>query len=243
MAKIALIGDIHANLPALERVLSHARRQDVDAVWNVGDCVGYGAFPVETVRRLQVERALSIAGNFDLQVLDFPRRQDLWREMLSPAKFRTFEWTYAQLGAEERRYLRSLPREVRQVVAGQRVLLVHGSPISIEEHLTPATPQARLRELARTASADLVICGHSHQPFVRRVDGVWFINTGSVGRPDDGDPRACYALVDMDTRSLDVQHYRLAYDLERAVAAVRTQGLPEALAQMFLQGRGLGAVS
>lgn len=238
-----MIGDIHANLPALETVLSHAQAQGADGVWNVGDCVGYGAFPVETVRRLQMGRALSIAGNFDLQVLDFPRRQERWCEMLSPAKFRTFEWTHGQLGAEERRYLRLLPREVRQDVAGQRVLLAHGSPISIEEHLTPATPQARLRELAQTAAADLVICGHSHQPFVRRVDGVWFINTGSVGRPDDGDPRACYALLDLDTQGLNVQHYRLAYDLERAVAALRAQGLPEALAQMFLQGRGLGAVS
>ena len=88
----------------------------------------------------------------------------------------------------------------------------------------------------------MIICGHSHRPFVRQVDGVWFINTGSVGRPDDGDPRACYAILEIDSESIQVQHYRLEYDVERAVAAIRENELPEAFAQMLLQGRDLDTV-
>jgi hypothetical protein len=77
---------------------------------------------------------------------------------------------------------------------------------------------------------------------VRQVDGVWFINTGSVGRPDDGDPRACYAVLELAREGVQVQHHRLAYDVARTVAAVRAHGLPEAFAQMMLRGRPLDAV-
>ena len=92
------------------------------------------------------------------------------------------------------------------------------------------------------ADVDIVVVGHSHQPFAREVEGVLFINTGSVGRPDDGDPRACYALLAITAERLRVRHHRIAYDMERAVAALRRHGLPEAFAQMVLQGRSLDAV-
>jgi putative phosphoesterase len=240
--KVALIGDVHANLPALETVLAHARAQRVEATWNVGDFVGYGAFPEEVVQRLRREGALSILGNYDLKVLKFVRKKRKWRKSKHPDKFLAFQWAYEHLSKKSLAYLRALPEEIRLEIAGYQVLLTHGSPASNEEHLTPTTPESRLRELTGVAQADLIICGHSHQPFVRRVDGVWFINTGSVGRPDDGDPRACYAILELDREGVRVQHHRLAYDVARAVAAIRAHGLPEAFAQMMLQGRPLDAV-
>ena len=121
--------------------------------------------------------------------------------------------------------------------------MTHASPASNEEHLTPDTPTKRLRELAGMADADLVICGHSHQPFTRQVQGVWFINTGSVGRPDDGDPRAAYAILTIEPDVFEVRHYRVEYDVARAVAAIRDRGLPEAFAQMLLQGNNLDVVA
>lgn len=240
--KVALIGDIHANLPALEAVLAHAREQGVEAVWNVGDFVGYGAFPDEVVRRLWQEKELSIVGNYDLKVLKFKRKRDKWRESKHPLKFYAFQWTYEHLSKKSLKYLRALPKEIRFKVAGRRVLITHGSPVSNKEPLIPTTPKKRLRELVGMAKADLIICGHSHQPFAQEVDGAWFINTGSVGRPDDADPRTGYALLELDPGRLQVHHCRLEYDLERAVAAIRERGLPEAFAQMMLQGRPLDAV-
>ena len=256
--RIALIGDVHANLPALEAVLAHAEQQGVEAVWNVGDFVGYGAFPDEVVQRLRRIGALSITGNYDLKVLKFRRKREKWRESKHPLKFHAFQWTYANLTKKSRKYLRALPQEIRLEIAGKRILLTHGSPVSNKEPLTPSTPKARLCELARMARADIVICGHSHQAFAREVEGVpfdkacpeqsrrahgvWFINTGSVGRPDDGDPRTCYAVLDLEPRRLQVQHYRLTYDVARAVAAIRARGLPQAFGQMMLQGRSLDAV-
>jgi len=240
--QVALLGDVHANLPALEAVLEHARRRDVEAIWNVGDFLGYGAFPDEVVKRLRRENTLSIVGNYDLNVLRFKKKRKKWRKSKHPHKFLAFQWARENLSKKSRKYLRSLPQERRLRVEGWHILLTHGSPASCEEHLTPDTLEERLRELARLADADAIICGHSHQPFARQVDGVRFVNTGSVGRPDDGDPRACYAILYLGPKRFQVHHYRVEYDVERAVAAIRKHELPEAFAQMMLQGRALEAV-
>jgi putative phosphoesterase len=240
--RVALIGDVHANLPALEVTLIHAQAQGVEAIWNVGDLVGYGAFPDQVVQRLREEGALSIIGNYDRKVLRFKKKKAKWRKKKRLEKYLAFKWAYQNLSRENRKYLRFLSKEIRMKIDGWRILLTHGSPASEEEHLTPKTPAERLRRLARMAKADLIICGHSHQPFARQADGVWFINTGSVGRPDDGDPRACYAVLDLAPHQLRVHHYRLAYDVARAVAAIRQNDLPEAFAQMLLQGRDLETV-
>ena len=241
--KAALIGDVHANLPALEAVLADAESRGVEAVWNVGDFVGYGAFPDEVVRRLQQPHVVSIVGNYDLKVLKFPSKKAKWKKAKQAEKYRAFKWAHKHLSEASREHLRSLPRQIRLDAEGWRVLLTHASPASNTEPLLPDTPDARLRELAQTAEADVVVCGHSHVHFVRQLDGVWFINTGTVGRPDDGDPRACYATLDLAPERLDVHHHRVAYDTERAAAAIRAQGLPAAFAEMVLHGRSLDVVA
>ncbi len=240
MMRIALLGDVHANLPALEAVLAHAQQRGVEAIWNVGDWLGYGAFPNEVVARLRQENALSIIGNYDLKALQVGQEPE--RKAKKPEKMLAFRWSYETLSKENRKYLRTLSREVRLEAEGRRILLTHGSPASDSEYVTAETPLERLRELAQMANADIVICGHAHRPAVRKVDGVWFINTGSVGRPDDGDPRACYAILVLGPHYFRVWHYRVEYDVERAVAAIRAQKLPEAFAQMVLQGRSLEAL-
>ena len=236
--KVALIGDMHANLPALEVVLEHARRQNVQAVWNIGDFVGYGPFPDQVVRLLRKREILSILGNYDTDVLAGPEKAKPKKREKGLAK----RWAAEHLSKASRKYLQSLPQERRLEVAGKRILLTHGSPASPDEHLQPDTPEERLRELARMAEADIVIVGHSHMPFVRKVNGTWFINTGSVGRPDDGDPRACYAVMDITPRKLQVRHYRLDYDIQRTIDAMRKHHLPEAFIQMIVRGRGLDDV-
>ncbi len=240
--KVALIGDVHANLPALEAVLEDAHQRGVEAIWNVGDFVGYGAFPDQVVQRLQQEEALSIIGNYDLKTLQVKKKKKKWEDNKTPEKWLAFKWAYDNLSKESRDYLRSLPEEIRLEEAGKRILLIHGSPDSNKEHLTPDTPEERLLELAKMAEADIIVCGHSHQPFKREIEGVWFINTGSVGRPDDGDPRACYAIMQLEPQSFELDHYRIEYDVERAAAAIREVGLPETFAQMVLQGRNLDAI-
>ena len=246
--RIALLGDVHANLPALEAVLSHAHSLGVTGIWNIGDFVGYGPFPDEVVTLLQQEGATSIIGNYDLKVLKFPKREKKWRQSKHPQKWLAFQWAYQHLSEPSRLILESLPEEVVLEEGGKRFLLTHGSPASIDEALSPDTPESRLRELLNLARErhqppiDAVICGHSHQPFARQVEAAWFINTGTVGRPDDGDPRACYAILSIRPQSIQVEHYRVEYDVARAVEAIQTNGLPENFAQMLIQGRDLESV-
>jgi len=237
--KVALIGDVHANLPALEAVFDHARGERVEAVWNVGDFVGYNAFPEEVVQRLRAEGAISVIGNYDLKVLRFPSKDRKWRVTKRPEKWLAFKWAYENLTEESRAYLASLPRDVKLNAAGRRVMLTHGSPASVSEHLYFDTPEGRLRELAALAQADLIVVGHSHVAFSRRVDDVWFVNTGSVGRQDDGDPRAGYAVLELDAGEVIVQHHRIDYDVEAATAAIRRAELPRAFEEMMRQGRKL----
>jgi putative phosphoesterase len=237
--KVALIGDVHANLPALEAVLDHSRLRGAEQIWNTGDFVGYNAFPDKVVQRLRLEGAVSVIGNYDQKVLRFPHKDKKWRKKKRQEKWLAFRWAYENLSDDSRNYLASLPEQRRLDVLGKKVLLVHGSPASVDEHLYLDTAHQRLVELAELAQVDLIVCGHSHQPFVRNVRTSWFVNTGSVGRPDDGDPRAAYALLKVERESICVDHYRVEYDIEAAVAEIRLQGLPSAFEQMMLQGRKL----
>ncbi len=240
--KIALIGDVHANLPALDAVLAHAREQKAKAIWNSGDLVGYGAFPEEVVQQLQGDDILNTIGGFDDQVLRFKKRKERWRRKKSLEEYLTLEWTYGQLSKKSRKYLRFLSREMRMTVKGQRVLLTHGCPGHGGKNIGPNEPPEALVGLARKVGANLIVCGRTHKPFARQVDGVWFINPGSVGLPVDGDPRAHYSLLQIGPNEVQVQHHRVDYDVEQMVAAIRENRLPEEFAEMFRQGLDLNAV-
>lgn len=235
--RVALIGDIHANLPALEAVLADAHRRGVDAVWNCGDLTGYGPQPDEVISRLRRENAVSIAGNYDLKVLAAGRGER--PKAKTREKRLAIRWAWRHLSPSARGYLAGLAEEERFEVEGRRILLTHGSPADHEEYVDGRTSLRRLAELAAIAGADVVISGHSHRPSCREHCGVTFVNTGSVGRPDDGDPRAAYAILEVKPRLFRVTHHRVRYDIRRAVAEIRRRQLPELYAQMLLRGASL----
>jgi putative phosphoesterase len=240
---VALLSDIHANLLALQAILADANERGCETVWNLGDSLGYGPRPEEVIHWQRTNtNVVSILGNYDRKVLSFARKPSQWPRPKSPAKFFAFQWAYEQLSEISRAYLTHLPSRARLTVGGRGVLLVHASPEDEEEHLTDQTPDHRLEELANLAGADLVLFGHSHQPFDREVSGVRFINPGSVGRCDDGDPRAGYATLRFDDERVDVEFHRVEYDYPSVADDARRRGLPEAFAQMFLRGRSLDAV-
>lgn len=235
--RISLIADIHGNLPALQAVLRHARaRGAAQTILNLGDAVGYGPFPDEVVQAIQGAAFTNIIGNYDAYVLNKTMRKEKWGRVKTKNKRAMFAWTYGALSKQSRRYLEALPKQREIELDGMDVLLTHGSPASPDEHLRADTPEERLRELANEVNAGVVFCGHSHEAFARKVDGVWFINPGSVGRLDDGDPRASYAILEINRDALDVQFFRAPYDIQAAVERMRQTELAEIFTQVLRQG-------
>jgi predicted phosphodiesterase len=245
--RYALLSDVHANLHALDAVLADVdARADVGAVYHLGDLVGYSAFPNEVVALLRGRAIAGIAGNYDSTVgtdykhcgckSESPRQEEL--------AHLSYEFTRAAVRPEVKRYLAGLPfsldlRPLGGHGAGPRVVLVHGTPTLNTVYFTEDRPDDFCRKMAAAAGlrgGDVLAFGHTHRPWHRVVDGVHFVNTGSVGRPKDGDWRAGYVLLDVGTGEARVEHVRVAYDVEAAARAVVAAGLPDEFADFLRTG-------
>ncbi len=135
--KVALIGDVHANLPALEAVLAHAHEEGVEAIWNVGDLIGVGPFPDQVVKRVRKENVRSILGGYDRAVLRFKKKKAKWRKEMPAEEYLALEWAYDALSKSSRKYLRFLSAEMRTGVKGRRILLTHTGPCSHKKSNCP----------------------------------------------------------------------------------------------------------
>lgn len=229
--RIALYSDIHGNLPALEAVLTEIAAQTPDAVYCLGDLVGYGASPNEVTARIRADGTPTIMGNYDDGVgYDRDDCGCAYRDEGEKARGQeSLMWTRAQTTADNKAYLRTLVPEIRVEADGRRVLLVHGSPRKMNEYLFEDRAQSSFERIATSSNADIIAFGHTHKPYVKTVDGVLFVNTGSVGKPKDGDWRACYVVLDFDSPTL-VAFHRIPYDVTGAAAAIRATTLPHEFA-------------
>jgi predicted phosphodiesterase len=247
--RIALISDVHANLPALEAVLDDVRRQPrIDAVFHLGDLVGYAPWPNETVAALADAGITGIAGNYDSTVgLDYVhcgcKYENADQERLS---HESFEWTKAHTTTETKQALAALPfridfRPFGGHLGGATLTMVHGTPALNTAYWTEdRSPDfcARMAAVAGAKEGDVIAFGHTHLPYHRVVEGIHFVNAGSVGRPKDGDWRAAYALLDMRNGRVEVTFRRVAYDLARTQRAIVESGLPAAFAAFLESGGG-----
>ena len=240
--RVAVISDIHANLPALETVLADIVAEGPDEVWCLGDVVGYNAQPNECVDLVRERAALSLCGNHDLAVIGTIDVADFSGDAGAAAR-----WTRTVLGEEQTGWLRTLdPQALRPGVE-----LFHGSPRDavwdyvLSEHVA-------LISIIET-EAPIVLVGHSHVALALGWDGEqltgglapdgtevelegarWLLNPGSVGQPRDGDPRAAWLLIDDEAKR--AQFRRVDYPIEKTQAAIRENGLPEALAGRLAHG-------
>jgi len=246
--RYALISDIHANLPALEAVLADIGGQrGIAATYHLGDLVGYAPWPNETVDLLRNSRVPGVAGNYDSTVGgDYKhcgcRYEDPVQEALSHL---SYEWTRAHVSAETKAFLAGLPFRIDLLpggghVAGPRVVLVHGTPTLNTVYWTEDRSDdfcLKMAHHARAKDGDTIVFGHTHKPWHRLVDGINFVNTGSVGRPKDGDWRAGYVLMEIGDGRVEVEFRRVEYDLDRATAGIRQSELPDELA-VYLETGG-----
>jgi predicted phosphodiesterase len=245
--RLALISDIHANLPALEAVLDDIRaRGDVDAVYHLGDLVGYAPWPDETVARIRAEGIPGVAGNYDSTVAtDYKhcgcRYEDPRQEALSHL---SYDWTGRHASPETKRFLGALPfrldlRSLGGHVPGPRVILVHGAPTLNTLYWTEDRDDdfcLKMAEQAGARAGDVLCFGHTHLPWTREVQGIRFVNTGSVGRPKDGDWRAGYVVLSVDETGSAAEFVRVEYDVNRTMEAIRRSDLPDDFAEYLRTG-------
>lgn len=240
--KIAILGDIHSNIDALEVVLNDARAQGVDEYFCTGDIVGYNACPHECLEIIRSLECPVVKGNHDHYVASERNLEDF-----NPHAAAVVLWARGQLTDEELQYLHDLPFSVTK--AG--VTLVH-STMDKPENFGYVFDNYQAETNFIFQKTPICFHGHTHCPMIyeKQLSGIYriepqdfdlkpgrkyFINVGSVGQPRDGDPRATYVIYDSVSRRVSFR--RLEYDIAAAQARVRAAGLPERLAERLAYGQ------
>ncbi|MCX5823508.1 MAG: metallophosphoesterase family protein [Deltaproteobacteria bacterium] len=235
---VAFISDIHGNLPALEAALTDARVRGAEKIYCAGDLTGYGPFPGEVCRVLAGEKITSIIGNYDAKVIATLHRSADLKESLKPGKWKILEWACRHIDDDAQRFLSSLPSLHRETLAGRfELLMVHGSPVSVDDAIYPSITPYGLKKKLAGARLDILVCGHTHIPFARRVAGALVVNCGSAGLPVDGDPRPAYALVQMEPgKPPSARIIRFDYPKAGLFRAIERSSLPRGLSAEFSEG-------
>jgi putative phosphoesterase len=234
---MAFISDIHGNLPALKAAVADAKTKGATAIICAGDITGYGPFPSEVCAYLEENRIASISGNYDCKVLDVIKNGESAVAALQKKKRKLVIWTADHVGKTAQRFLEGLPERINQELpAGRKVLIVHGSPLANDDDIYPSITAIGLEAKIDGVRPDILICGHTHIPFVKRVGGILLINCGSTGQPVDGDPNPSYALVAADDQSAHARIIRFRYDVDETVAAIRKTSMPKGLQKDFVEG-------
>lgn len=224
--RIAVFSDIHGNLAALEAVLADIRQQRADRLVCLGDLLYKGPWPGECVTAVQASGALCVHGNTDWAVLRAAGRLSDGRP-IDPQDH--LQWHVTRLSPACLDYLEQLPRSQTIEADGQRFLFAHASVADVARAIMPGDSAATLNDLLAGSECDWVILGHTHVPYMFRLDGKRVINTGAVSRSLDGIGRPSYVVIDTVTGSVD--HRRVDYDVDRALAAARERQFPFDLGQ------------
>jgi predicted phosphodiesterase len=233
---VAVITDIHANLPALLASLSRVDALEIERIFCGGDLVGYGPHPSEVCALIQERGIPTIYGNYDYAIgreeedcgcaYVSQHDRELGQESVA--------WTLAHTDAAAKAFMRERPFELRFGLGGVPVRLVHGSPRKVNEYLFEDKPASLYERLAAAEDGRALAFGHTHKPWVREYGGVLFVNCGSVGKPKDGDPRGAFAVLRPDGPKVAVTIERVPYDTDRVAGEVRRAGLPGEYADKLL---------
>lgn len=253
--RIALFSDIHANLPALEAFFADVENRNVDALYCLGDLVGYNIWPNEIIEEIRKRNIATIAGNHDEAIGNMVNSQkEIDATILNNGAI-SKEFTNQLLTEDNRAYLKTLPEHIRLEFKFNSekitVLLVHGSPNSIDEYLFEERPKKELVAMMNASNAAILCFGHTHKPFHKVLEvqenGVTHykhaINIGSVGKPKDNNTKGCYVILELnhlssllDEKSINVEFIRFDYNIEKAAQAIENSILPNEFANNLRNG-------
>ena len=255
--KIALFSDVHANLPALQAFFEDVERRNPDAIYCLGDLVGYNIWPNEVVNEIRKRKIPTIAGNYDFGIGRSSNECGCaYKTDLEKANGKiSISFTNEIMREEERQYLRTLPAHIRvefQLNEDQlNLLLVHGSPRKINEYLFEDREEKSMLRIMEQANADILCFGHTHKPYHRILkvetnESTFYkhaINIGSVGKPKDNNPQGGYVMLTinensscLDKESILVEFIRFNYDVETAAKAIEESPLPNDFAAALRNG-------
>lgn len=247
-----LLSDVHANRPALEAVLRDAKtRAELAGIYHLGDLVGYAPWPNEVVEMIQSAGIAGVSGNYDTTVSAGYkhcgcRSENAHQEELAHL---SYAWTLEHTTEASKRFMQGLPfrMDIRPFgghESGPAIRLLHGNHVLNTVYVTEDRSDEFLTTMAERMGAkggDVIAFGRTHRPWHRVVSDVHFVNTGSVGRPKDGDPRAGYVLLDVTVLGIAVEFVRIEYDIEEAARAIIASELPDEFAD-FLRTGGQSSV-
>src|SRR3954467_7835389 len=236
LSGVAVITDIHANLPALEAALSRIEQLGIERIYCGGDLVGYGPHPNEVCALIEERGIPTVYGNYDYAIARddhdcgcayiTPHDRELGQQSV--------EWTLVHTSQASKDFMSELPFDLHFRVGEVAAHLVHGSPRKVNEYLFEEKPASLYERLAGAESDQVLVFGHTHKPWVRSYGGVLFVNCGSVGKPKDGDPRGAFAILRPAAGAVEVTIERVAYDAETVADEVRAAGLPPEFADKLL---------
>lgn len=235
-----VFGDIHGNIAALEAVFEHMDDRGLgDDRYCLGDLVGYGTFPNEVIEFVRSRSIPTIMGNYDQGVgNDSDDCGCAYQTEIEQRRGgRSIAWTNDAITEANRDYLASLRERIEFELGDLDVVLVHGSPRRINEYLYEDRPDSSFERLLDLVQADVLVCGHTHLHYHKVLpSGRHMINAGSVGKPKDGDPRACYLVLRVSGGDLEATFHRVDYDIEGMATAIEGSEMPNAFAEMLRAG-------
>lgn len=237
--KIAVLGDIHGNFEALKAAYNETVSRGVEKIYHLGDLGGYAPFVNEVIDFLIDHDIEGVQGNYDETVANDREHCGCKYEDPIQAEMAElgFQWTKEHATPKSKEYMKALPFEIRLTIHGKKILIFHASPKKNNLYWYEDRPEKFFREMAGKVDADVLIYGHTHRPYRKDLEGKVFINAGSVGKPKDGDTRACLTLVELTESEVKSKFIRVSYDVEKTALAIIESGMPSYFAEKLRAGR------
>jgi putative phosphoesterase len=237
--KFAVFGDIHGNIEALKAAYAAAKSAGAEKIYHLGDLGGYSPFVNEVVEFIVEHRIEGVQGNYDETVAHDRehcgcKAEDPVQEEMAN---RSFVWTKEHASRKTKEYLGTLPAEIAFIAGGRKAALFHATPRKNNLYWYEDRPEKFFQEMAGKIDADVLIYGHTHKPYRKDFEDKVFINAGSVGKPKDGDPRGCVAMIEVTAETVNVEFLRVPYNVEKAAKAIVSSGLPEYFAERLKEGK------
>lgn len=237
--KIAVFADVHSNFYSLEAVLKDIESKGIDRIYCAGDLVGYGPRPNEVIELIKSKKIPTVMGNYDDAIgnmrlicgCDYKDEESL------RLGEKSISWTRDNTSDESKAWLSGLPAEIRETISGYRFLFVHGSPKALNEYLYENTGDEYLNQLLRENDVDVLICGHTHLPYVKKLKSGLVVNAGSAGKPKHGNPNVTYVVIDFIDGMLGSDIIEVEYNYEDTASEIESFGLPEEFARIVRTGK------